>query len=628
MQVQAYYAKNTDMFSHLPNNIKSLFVKYVNNISVVKLKEIYADVSECNYSFSGITDTWLIDFTKIEYKINPLVVSEKELMTYMPKKSLNIVKAVKVLIDDLKYLTYLYLEGHMEEYLANNYSNIIEVLAKAPNTMELRLCKQFQSVGFGIPKMLRKDYMQLADKVALEGSGKKFYALIGDDYLKYKNTEIKIIDKINVAITRDVEMANNVDIAYFAQSMLNIKDRLLLLGIPTVELLYSKLEIKTYNVYGEKSGYRKATKKEVANNVAELVEQIYHPLDEEKTEKFLLYCYFCTGESKYLKSIAMQEEAEKAFNLQDTESLISLMDFLASDDCESSIYTLLKVPPIEYLEDAPDEIEDVELSRVCESVIAKLEEKKARDKILYAYDRRAYSIAQKGLEPKSILSEKQRACLYKAYRTDNFYGREIDEKVSECLRVGKYNKNSKIYKILGGVKDIEFCSFKQAEMIESAFAALNLDTFKKDSMQSITTTKEKTSKKKVTQKKKDTNKKQEEDERVEAIIANSSSLSDATRKKTKKSMVKETEALVATDANAEVNTEADETMDMEMVSSVTPTMPQVSKKSNSAFEQLKTFNMPVVLFNGGFSKDTKKKKGRPKKKPEQSKPEIMEDDGS
>jgi hypothetical protein len=163
-------------------------------------------------------------------------------------------------------------------------------------------------------------------------------------------------------------------------------------------------------------------------------------------------------------------------------------------------------------------------------------------------------------------------------------------------------------------------------MIESAFEDLNSDTSKKDSMQVSTTNKEKTPKKKVAQKKKDTNK-QQEDERVEAIIANSSSSADTTRKKSKKSAVKDTETPVDTDTNTDVNTEADEDMDMEMVSSVTPTKPQASKKSNSAFEQLKTFNMPVVLFNGGLSKNTKKKKGRPKKKPEQSNPEIMEDDG-
>ena len=585
MQVRAYYASHTDMFSHLPNDIQLLFLKYVNEFSLHKLSEIYSELTEYNYEFLGVTDSWLSDFNKVEYRISALVVDELQLLRYMPQKSLNILKAVKALIEDVKYFAYLLNTNHMQEYIENTFPDMATILAKAPNTSALKFCKRFHIAGLGIPKMLRKDYMLLADTVALENSCKDFYNLIGESYLKYKDTQIKVIDKINVAVTRDASLSKNDEVAYFAQSMLDIKSRMELMGIPNVETLYSKLEIKVLSVYAE-HGYRRATKKEVSNKIAELIETMYHPLDEETTEKLIVFCYFSTGESKYLASIAKKETIEKAYNLEDIPYLKELGEFLGSSECETALYKLLRLPPVEYLETADDEIEDIELNNLCESLIQRLEEKKTKDKVLFMTDRRTYDIAKKALKPTTILTEKQRAYLYKAYRTENYYDRDIDSKVAECLRKGNFRRGSKVAGILEYVKENESCSYKQKVIIEEAFKIIYLREHPEEELPPEPIKLKKRAAKKPKVQKVDT------EEKVQGVLSDTVTEVKSKHKESTKPVI-----------------EAD---DMELSYS-TEDLPE-DKKPPSVYTQVQDFNMAVMLFNGGTTSKTKKKRrGKAKK---------------
>ena len=475
MQVRSYYSSHPDLISTLPNNIKKLFHDYVNRYSVAKVRAILGDSKELSYEFIGITDSWLTNTSIIEYKISKVLsVRDEQLRIYMPKKAMTILQAVKTMISDVKYFAYLLNEGLMAEYKSIEFPNIEKVLAVAPNTLEFKYCKEFTEAGLGIPRMLRKDYSLIADALELSEICATFYAQIDEKFETFKGTDIKFIDNLNIEIVRQTELRDNKSLAYFAYTLLNTKSQLILSGLPTVETIYSKLEIPIYTIYA-KNGYRRATEREIANKVDGLNVTLKHPLTEESTANLMAYCYFVSGDEKYLTGYANKSELIKAFRVESFEPLEKLSSYFSDKQFERDITILTTLPPVEYLSVADDEVEDVELDLICKNVLELLNEKKEKDskKKLYIADARAYDIANKVLTQKLIITEKQREVLYKAYKSENLYNSDIDARIMFCLQSGRLRRNSRQLDILSTVKRYESCSIKQLKVIDKIYASIS-----------------------------------------------------------------------------------------------------------------------------------------------------------
>ena len=475
MQVRSYYSSHSDLISTLPNNIKKLFHDYVNRYSVAKVRAILGDSKELSYEFIGITDSWLTNTSIIEYKISKVLsVRDEQLRVYMPKKAMTILQAVKTMINDMKYFAYLLNEGLMAEYKSMEFPNIEKVLAVAPNTLEFKYCKEFTEAGLGIPRMLRKDYSLIADALELSEICATFYAQIDEKFETFKGTDIKFIDNLNIEIVRQTELRDNKSLAYFAYTLLNTKSQLILSGLPTVETIYSKLEIPIYTIYA-KNGYRRATEREIANKVDGLNVTLKHPLTEESTANLMAYCYFVSGDEKYLTGYANKSELIKAFRVESFEPLEKLSSYFSDKQFERDITILTTLPPVEYLSVADDEVEDVELDLICKNVLELLNEKKEKDskKKLYIADARAYDIANKVLTQKLIITEKQREVLYKAYKSENLYNSDIDARIMFCLQSGRLRRNSRQLDILSTVKRYESCSIKQLKVIDKIYASIS-----------------------------------------------------------------------------------------------------------------------------------------------------------
>ena len=475
MQVRSYYSSHPDLISTLPNNIKKLFHDYVNRYSVAKVRAILGDSKELSYEFIGITDSWLTNTSIIEYKISKVLsVRDEQLRIYMPKKAMTILQAVKTMISDVKYFAYLLNEGLMAEYKSIEFPNIEKVLAVAPNTLEFKYCKEFTEAGLGIPRMLRKDYSIIADDLELSEICATFYAQIDEKFETFKGTDIKFIDNLNIEIVRQSELRDSQSLAYFAHTLLNTKSQLILSGLPTVETIYSKLEIPIYTIYA-KNGYRRATEREIANKVDGLNVTLKHPLTEESTANLMAYCYFVSGDEKYLTGYANKSELIKAFHVESFELLEKLSSYFSDKQFERDITVLTTLPPVEYLSVADDEVDDVELDLICKNVIELLNEKKEKDskKKLYIADARAYDIANKVLTQKLIITEKQREVLYKAYKNENLYNSDIDARIMFCIQSGRLRRNSRQLDILNTVKRYESCTIKQLKVIDKIYASIS-----------------------------------------------------------------------------------------------------------------------------------------------------------
>ena len=189
----------------------------------------------------------------------------------------------------------------------------------------------------------------------------------------------------------------------------------------------------------------------------------------------MAYCYFVSGDEKYLTGYANKSELIKAFRVESFEPLEKLSSYFSDKQFERDITILTTLPPVEYLSVADDEVEDVELDLICKNVLELLNEKKEKDskKKLYIADARAYDIANKVLTQKLIITEKQREVLYKAYKSENLYNSDIDARIMFCLQSGRLRRNSRQLDILSTVKRYESCSIKQLKVIDKIYASIS-----------------------------------------------------------------------------------------------------------------------------------------------------------
>lgn len=469
-RVDIYYEEHKDMFKLLKPTILTFFKKYISDYAVKRLKNI-KHIEENGYKFKGVTDGWLDDYSSLKFKVNSLKLSEGELSRYMPTQAIFITSVVYSIYTDLRYLTYLYLEGFTEDYVSYYTPDIDIVLSTDQSNTEIDYCRNFHSLNLAIPEMLMGEYNRLYSEIILAKRCEDFYRNIGEDYNSYKDLGIRLIVNINNQVMDGKIETDNKDMAYISKGFKVAYMKCMSEGIGTVGSLLEMSKRKVYKVQGTK-GVRLATQGEIDSRVAQLFVEQEYLLDEKHYAYLVCFVYLCTGYENLLESMDFGCDLTDLMSTDTLGLLQKLIEYFNSNLFVKDLDKMRSAKDIKYPKTAADEIKDVKMDEKLKVVYDAL---RVRKDILTSFEDIIYDISVQGLRGKK-LSDKQTNLITKYYSElvsgkikVNVYSKDLEGKIKACQSYFTYKSNSFFSNLYSTVLKSHCCSEKQYKCIEEEY---------------------------------------------------------------------------------------------------------------------------------------------------------------
>lgn len=469
-RVDIYYDEHKDMFKSLKPTILTLFKKYMSDYAIKRLKSI-KHIEENGYKFKGVTDGWLDDYSSLRFKVNSLKLSGAELSRYMPTQAIFITSVIFSIYTDLRYLTYLYLEGVTSDYINYYTPDIDVVLSTEQSSVEIDYCRSFHSLGLAIPEMLMTEYNRLYSDVILAKRCENFYKNIGEDYNSYKDLSVRLIANINNQVMDGKLEVENKDIAYIAKGFKGAYMKCVSEGIEPVDGLLTMAKRKVYKVQGKK-GVRLATQGEIESSVAQLLTEEEYLLNEKHYAYLVCFVYLCTGYDNLLDSMDFGCDLTDLMSTDTLGLLQKLIDYFNSTAFAKDLDKMRKAKEIKYPKSAADEIRDAKMDDKLKAVYDAL---RVRKETLSNFEAIIYDISLQGIRGKK-LSDKQNSLITKYYNElvsgkikTNVYSKELEAKVKACQSYFTYKPNSFFSNLFSTVLKTHCCSEKQDKYIEEEY---------------------------------------------------------------------------------------------------------------------------------------------------------------
>lgn len=469
-RVNMYYVEHKDMFKQLKPNILAFYKKYMNDYAIQRLTSI-RHIEENGYTFKGVTNDWITDYSKIKFKVNSMKVSEVELKKYMPLQTIFIKSVIYSIYTDLQYLTYLELEGYTEDYKRDYTKDIDLVLSSNSTSTEIDYCRKFHALGLGIPALLQTEYNKLYSQVVLANKCRKFYENIGEDYDSYKELNVKLIENINTQVLDGKIEEGNTGLALIAKAFKTAYFKCVNVGIETVESLVGMSKRVVYRTQAA-NGLRLATKGEIESRVPQLVEEEQCLIAQTNYIYLLTFVYFCTGNEKILGLINVNCDLKDILAMDTVKLLTTIVKYMNSGRFDKDLIKMQSVKEVRYPKTAVDEIRDIALLDKLKMVHETLSKNKDT---LSQYDKMALDIANKGLSGKD-LSNKQINVLNMLYndivtgvRKDNLYTQEVENMIVACKSYFSYKGSPFYISLFDSLLKYKKCSEKQLKCVQDEY---------------------------------------------------------------------------------------------------------------------------------------------------------------
>lgn len=483
-----YIGKHTDLLDGLSYQQAKFIEQYLNDDIMARLKQLDA-LKDKNVEFKGIIGGCRNGISSVVFKTSVVDIKYQDLDRFFPSKSQIIKQVFASAFSELEYVGYLVREGHKEEWEANYTPEKEAVYSSGYTSPEFEICRKFYVLGLPLTQSLSAVYMKAYNFVHKDLKLKAFYEQTGlqIDYKQFINQGVKLFDTINEQVLKgEIPVTGTKELADLAVSFNSARCRVSALGFTEKQL--ADVPFMTVYKTTTPNGVRTSTLNETLSlpECVSLIEELTIP--KERAEMILTYCWFCTGDDKYLEKLS-RFNSETLNSVKSNLTLqilkVILMYFLGpefvGDVKQAQEMKMRQVYP----ESAIDEVVDIPFSQKCQTVLDSqltyfremeltlTQAKKKKNK--YSYQLMLIDLANQFINGKG-LSEKQRAVISKAYNsmskqnnTPNFYNDSVERKIRECKAWFQYSSKDFEAQVFTSIQTRKRCSEKQLNILNEAY---------------------------------------------------------------------------------------------------------------------------------------------------------------